>query len=860
MDEARVQPIAFRYSLTHIAARVLAVFACAMRAPAPSVPQVSSSMLSAEERTPLKKSLADVYAVLSSQGEHEPLSLFDRQRRELHVSTFAELPINSPLFIDNSVVERISDDIVLFSDRDEERVLHLSAMGSSGPATAGASASSEAASAFGSTPQEEHDSPLLLRAADSPVLYGGEEVQLCVTDVPVRLVRGARVEAGYLLATNYRVVFIAAASLPARGEPVTARLLLQHLTRRIAASLSCFPLLFARVVRSEKMLPFHMGDDRDGRFAAAVASTMVRVSLVDGRLLSFEFSHTHLERNQGLVAALLRLLDRSVTRPFAFAFRPTNPYTFDGWSAYNFFREMRRLFQAAPAVLVLDEEDASSVPIIGAKAARMRPTEWRVADVSRLCPSYPKFVAIPRHVSDEQLAAVAAFRSLGRVPALAFLHPETGAALVRCSQPLAGIAQARCEEDEFYFCEMVRRNPSGQGLVIFDARPFLNAAWNRGIKGAGYENEATYNCKVLFLDIQNVHKVRDAHEALLTQFYPDEEDDTASAQRLEDVLPSGPSSDGNLSDGWMLTVSKLLDGALKISEHLAKGMCVAVHCLAHDQLLLTSRGFKSREEIAACWKGTELTNGLLIGTMNPATATLEFQACQRLVCNAGREDGVLIEFSSLLASGERHVYARVTPEHQMYVVVGESGTFQKMTAEEMMEHLACDAHAWFRMAHVPRGEKSVKGGEWIERLRSFGASLREQKVTCLPEWMWQLSAESLRCVLFPGDECVAEFECVSCTLASELELLAVCASLVPQVSGDGCRVRVTAWRDVIVRKEDVRRVSSRQVTWCVTVANGLIVTRRPGGVPLVVGNCSDGWDRTPQLTSCETFFCACLSF
>ncbi len=460
-----------------------------------------------DERKPLKKSLADVYAALSSRGgEHEPLSLFDTQRRELHVSSFAELPINSPLFIDNSVVERISDDIVLFSDRDEERVLHLSSMGSSGPATAAVSASSEAASALGSTPQDDHDSPLLLRAADSPALYGGEEVQLCATDVPVRLVRGARVEAGYLLATNYRVAFFSAATLTAaaRGEPVTARLLLQHLSRRLAQSFFCFPLLFARVVRADRVQPFRGADERDTHFDAAVASTMVRVGLVDGRVLSFEFSHTHLERNQRLVAALLLLLDRAATRPFAFAFRPTNPYTFDGWSAYNFFREMRRLFQAAPAVLVLDEEDASSAPIIGAKAAQMRPTEWRVADVSRLCPTYPKFIAIPRHVSDEQLAAVAAFRAMGRVPALAFLHPETGAALVRCSQPLAGIAQARCEEDEFYFCEMVRRNPSGQGLVIYDARPFLNAAWNRGIKVSCLSSP--FRCLLIFAPGSRIRK------------------------------------------------------------------------------------------------------------------------------------------------------------------------------------------------------------------------------------------------------------------------------------------------------------------------------------------------------------------
>ncbi len=66
------------------------------------------------------------------------------------------------------------------------------------------------------------------------------------------------------------------------------------------------------------------------------------------------------------------------------------------------------------------------------------------------------------------------------------MHPVSGAALVRCSQPRSGIKQLRSEDDEFFFREMIRRNPGGQKLVIYDARPFLNAAWNRGIKYCVY--------------------------------------------------------------------------------------------------------------------------------------------------------------------------------------------------------------------------------------------------------------------------------------------------------------------------------------------------------------------------------------
>jgi hypothetical protein len=56
---------------------------------------------------------------------------------------------------------------------------------------------------------------------------------------------------------------------------------------------------------------------------------------------------------------------------------------------------------------------------------------------------------------------------------------------------------------------------------------------------------------------------------------------------------------------------------------------------------------------------------------------------------------------------------------------------------------------------------------------------------------------------------------------------------------------------VVIGREKVRRVPCDGPSWCVTVPNGLIVVRHRdgGGEAAVVGNCSDGWDRTAQLTS-----------
>lgn len=45
---------------------------------------------------------------------------------------------------------------------------------------------------------------------------------------------------------------------------------------------------------------------------------------------------------------------------------------------------------------------------------------------------------------------------------------------------------------------------------IYDARPFINAVGNQ-FAGKGYENDTFYrNCRIEFLGIDHIHKVRDS--------------------------------------------------------------------------------------------------------------------------------------------------------------------------------------------------------------------------------------------------------------------------------------------------------------------------------------------------------------
>ena len=74
-----------------------------------------------------------------------------------------------------------------------------------------------------------------------------------------------------------------------------------------------------------------------------------------------------------------------------------------------------------------------------------------------LCDTYPQHVVLPGHMDNDQIAAVAAFRSRSRLPAITYRDARTSAVLVRSSQPKAGLSQKKCAEDElllnFFRCK-----------------------------------------------------------------------------------------------------------------------------------------------------------------------------------------------------------------------------------------------------------------------------------------------------------------------------------------------------------------------------------------------------------------------
>lgn len=102
-------------------------------------------------------------------------------------------------------------------------------------------------------------------------------------------------------------------------------------------------------------------------------------------------------------------------------------------------------------------------------------------------------------------------------------------------------------------------------LFLIDSRPLTNAKANH-FRGAGFESEINYkSCKLMFMDIQNVHAAQDAFNRIgQTVVFQENEDSWA-----DDVE----------SSGWLQLISKVLQGGVKIAHLLERhASSVVTHC------------------------------------------------------------------------------------------------------------------------------------------------------------------------------------------------------------------------------------------------------------------------------------------
>uniref|UniRef100_A0A8C1UIU1 Phosphatidylinositol-3,5-bisphosphate 3-phosphatase MTMR2 n=1 Tax=Cyprinus carpio TaxID=7962 RepID=A0A8C1UIU1_CYPCA len=193
---------------------------------------------------------------------------------------------------------------------------------------------------------------------------------------------------------------------------------------------------------------------------------------------------------------------------------------------------------------------------------------WRISKVNdhyELCDSYPAALVVPVTITDEELRRVSSFRAKGRIPVLSWIHPESQAAVVRASQTMVGQNGRRCKEDEKLLQAIMDANAQSHKLFIFDARPSVNAAANK-MKGGGFESEDAYqNAELVFLDIHNIHVMRESLRKLKDVVYPNIEE-SHWLSNLE-------------STHWLEHIKLILAGALRIADKVESGKTsVVVHC------------------------------------------------------------------------------------------------------------------------------------------------------------------------------------------------------------------------------------------------------------------------------------------
>ena len=197
--------------------------------------------------------------------------------------------------------------------------------------------------------------------------------------------------------------------------------------------------------------------------------------------------------------------------------------------------------------------------------------EHRLTSVNQnyaICDSYPQLLAVPAQATDDLLRGVAEFRSRGRMPVATYLWNESGAALYRCSQPLVGLKNTKCSEDEQLLAIMsgLPLKQAGVHLHIVDARPKVAAVGNKFL-GAGMEHVGPgtryEGCSLEYCNIGNIHTMRGALQKLVEAL------EISDGRKQEQAI--------DRSD-WKDHITRILSGAIRIVNVLLSGSPVLVHC------------------------------------------------------------------------------------------------------------------------------------------------------------------------------------------------------------------------------------------------------------------------------------------
>jgi len=226
-----------------------------------------------------------------------------------------------------------------------------------------------------------------------------------------------------------------------------------------------------------------------------------------------------------------------------------------------------------------------------------------------LSKTYPNHIITPQSMYSEQIQMVADFRSKKRFPVLCwrlrpsqmghfkrkiclkvgeeakliagndkpFTFPSRTPCMLRCSQPHSGLTK-RCQVEEDMF-NWIGKNTcpydNVKTIAVMDCRPKINAMANV-CKGGGWESLENYKCATLdFLNIGNIHVVRDSlaslHKAFARLGAP-RASEGSRYRPIREALNSGKES-------WLEHISSIMNGANIVVSHMTvKYMSVVIHC------------------------------------------------------------------------------------------------------------------------------------------------------------------------------------------------------------------------------------------------------------------------------------------
>ncbi|GAB4836323.1 Carrier protein, mitochondrial [Ancistrocladus abbreviatus] len=372
-------------------------------------------------------------------------------------------------------------------------------------------------------------------------------------------------EAGALLVTNYRLLFVS------------------EETRDIIA-LGTIPL--AAIEKFNKIVMKQSSASRQSDKSSP--RRLLQVFGKDMRIIVFGF-RARTKQRRAIFDALIRW-----TRPA----RLWDLYAFTcGCSKYGGTNPKVRLLDEYFRLLGIDSTYYASDDMIEEGTFTLSNEWWRISGINSeytLCATYPFALVFPKFITDDEVLQASTFRARCRLPVISWCHPGTGAVLARSSQPLVGLMMnMRSNADEKLVAALCTQFGGSKGgrrkLYIADARPRKNALAN-GAMGGGSESSANYfQSEIVFFGIDNIHAMRDSLARL--REYLDTYG-TTSSDGMSSFLRHGGWTwgGGNLSSmsasvstlgdtGWLIHVQSVLAGSAWIAARIAKeSASVLVHC------------------------------------------------------------------------------------------------------------------------------------------------------------------------------------------------------------------------------------------------------------------------------------------